>query len=218
MTTSVISGNLIQQSASASNQFSVIGVSPTSAGLVVICDNVCDAAGASSYGIWLNNLTTVAIQTLIHDNAITGIPTGPSDAAFRFSGAGTVTDLVVHDNTLASGTTVYTLAPGLTFGSSVRFHHNIVVGGLSAMFGVSPLTLPPSGVSYTNPGPYSEIVYLQGGKLAGSGSAQGVVKNGHVLVSSGIILKTPLSLVLDPQESFIVYYSVAPTAFKDVKA
>jgi hypothetical protein len=216
-----ITGNMIQQSASASPNFSVIQVAPTGAGLVIIGDNVCDAAGASTYGIWLNNLISTAIQTSIHDNAITGIPTASSAAALRFAGTGVFTDLLVHDNTLASGTTLYTMAPGLSFGSNVRFHHNIEVGGGpgSAGFklGVSPLTLPASGVAYANPGPYTEIVYVQGGVLAGTGSAQGVVKDGHVLADATVILKTALALTLDPGESVTVYYSVAPNAFKDVK-
>ncbi|MFZ0251666.1 MAG: right-handed parallel beta-helix repeat-containing protein [Acidimicrobiales bacterium] len=213
-----ITGNIVHQSTSASASFSVIQVLPTGAGLVVIGDNICDAAGASPYAIWLNNLTSVAIQTLIHDNAITGVPLGSSNAAFRFSGAGVVTDMVVHDNTIGSGITVYTVAPGLSLGGNVRFHDNIVVGPLAATFGVSPLSLPPSGTAYTNPGPYTELVYLQGGKLAGTGTAQGVMKDGRVIVAGTIILKTPLTLSLQPGESFTAYYSVAPNAFKDVKS
>jgi hypothetical protein len=60
-------------------------------------------------------------------------------------------------------------------------------------------------------------VYLQGGKLSGTGTAQGVVKNGHVIAQASIILKVALTVALDPGESVTVYYSVAPTAFKDVK-
>ena len=209
-----ITGNVIQQSSSASASFSVIQVSPAGPGLVLIGDNVCDAAGASSYGIWLNNVTETAIQTVIHDNAITGIPTASSNAAFRFAGAGTFTDLLVHDNTIGAGTLVYSMPVSLSFGANVRFHHNIVVGGPAAGFGVSPVTLPPSGTAYTNPGPYSEIAYVQGGKLTGSG----VVKNGHSIVPGSVIMKTPMAIALDPSESFTVNYTVAPTAWKDIKA
>jgi len=213
-----ITGNVIHQSTSASASFSVIQVSPANAGLILIADNILDAAGASSWGIWLNNLTSTAVQTVLHDNAITGVPTGSSNAAFRFAGAGTVTDLLVHDNTIGAGTPVYSMAPGLTFGSNVRFSRNIIVGGTAAGLGVTPVALPPSGTAYTNPGPYSEVFYVQGGKLiAGTGTAQGVVKDGHVLVPGSVVLKTPVSVVLNPGEALTVYYSVVPTAWKDVK-
>ena len=56
----------------------------------------------------------------MHDNTITGIPTGSSNAAFRFAGAGTVTDLLVHDNTVGASIPVYSMAPGLCFGTNVR--------------------------------------------------------------------------------------------------
>jgi hypothetical protein len=213
-----VTGNIIHQSTSASASFSVIQVSPANAGLILIADNICDAAGASSYGIWLNNLTSTAVQTVIHDNAITGVPTASSNAAFRFAGAGTLTDLLVHDNTIGASIPVYSMAPGLSFGSNVRFSRNIIVGGTAAGLGVTPVTLPPSGTAYANPGPYSEVVYIQGGKLVpGTGPTTGVVKNGHVLVPGSVVLKTPVSIVLDPGESLTVYYSVAPTAWKDVK-
>ena len=142
----------------------------------------------------------------------------PLYAAFRFAGAGTVTDLLVHDNTIGASIPVYSMAPGLSFGTNVRFSRNIIVGGAAAGLGVTPVTLPPSGTAFTNPGPYSEVVYIQGGKLlTGTGATQGVVKNGHVLVPGSVVLKTPVSVVLDPGESLTVYYSVVPTAWKDVK-
>jgi Pectate lyase superfamily protein len=216
-----VTGNMIQQSTSSDAGFGVIQVSPTGAGLVVIGDNVCDAAGGSSYGIWLNNLISTPIQTSIHDNAIAGIPAVSSAAALRLAGSGVFTDLLVHDNTIAAGTALYTMAPGLSFGNNVRFHHNIVVGQTpdspTVGLGLSPLSLPASGTAYTNPGPFTEIVYVQGGKLTGTGAAQGVVKNGHVLAAASIILKTALAITLDPGEAITVYYTVAPTAFKDVK-
>jgi hypothetical protein len=216
-----ITGNVIQQSAASSPSFSVIQISPTGVGLVIIGDNVCDAAGGSSYGIWLDNLISASIQTSIHDNAIVGIPTASSAAAFRFAGSGTFTDLLIHDNTISTGTLLYSMAPGLTFGNNVRFHHNIVAGNApdspTVGLGLGPLTLPASGTAYTNTGPFTEIVYIQGGKLTGTGSAQGVVKNGHVLATASIVLKTALAVTLDPGESLTVYYTVAPNAFKDVK-
>jgi hypothetical protein len=43
------------------------------------------------------------------------------------------------------------------------------------------------------------------------------VKNGHVIAQASIVLKIALTVALDPGESVTVYYSVAPTAFKDVK-
>jgi hypothetical protein len=125
---------------------------------------------------------------------------------------------LVHDNTIGASIPVYSMAPGLSFGSNVRFSRNIIVGGTAAGLGVTPVTLPPSGTAYANPGPYSEVVYIQGGKLVpGTGPTTGVVKNGHVLVPGSVVLKTPVSIVLDPGESLTVYYSVAPTAWKDVK-
>jgi hypothetical protein len=211
----VISGNIVHQSSSADTGFGVITLSPSNSGLVMMADNVLDAAGASQYGVLVNNLTATSIQTVIHDNTVSGIPTAPNNAAFRFSGAGVVTDLLVHDNSIGSGIPVYTITPGLTFGSNVRFSHNIVVGGAPG-FGITPVTLPGSGVAFTNPGPYTEVLYLQGGKL-GPGAA-GVEKNGRVLVPAGVILKTPLAVWLDPGESVTVFYAVTPQAWKDIKA
>jgi hypothetical protein len=209
----VVTGNIVHQSGSADTGFGVIQVSPANAGLVVIADNVLDAASASQYGVLLDNLTSVSVQTLIHDNTVVDIPTAPDNAAFRFGGAGVVTDLVVHDNSIGSGIPIYTTAPGLSFGTNVRFDDNIVVGGAPG-FGVTPVTLPASGSPYTNPGPYKEILYLQGGRL---GPGSGVVKNGRNLVPSGVIMKTPVAVWLDPQESVTVYYTVTPVAWKDIK-
>ena len=137
-------------------------------------------------------------------------------AAIRLAGAGTITDLLVHDNTIASNTQLYTTTTGVSFGNNVHFHHNIVVGGSSP--GVSLISvLPASGTPYTNPGPFTEIVYLQGGVLTGTGTSQGVTKNGFVLAPVGAKLNTALAVILDPNESFTVYYTVAPTAHKDVR-
>ena len=217
-----ITGNALTQSPVAKTGFGVIEVSPSGPGLVVIADNVMDANNATQFGVILHNLTSTSIQTTIHDNTIAGIPSTVGCSPFRFDGVGTVTDLLVHDNLVstASTTALYTILPGLTLGNNVRFHHNTSVGvptdGTLGL-GLSPLSLPASGTPYTNPGPYSEIVYLQGGKLSGTGTAQGVVKNGHVIAQASIILKVALTVALDPGESVTVYYSVAPTAFKDVK-
>ena len=217
-----ITGNALTQSPVAKTGFGVIEVSPSGPGLVVIADNVMDANNATQFGVILHNLTSTSIQTTIHDNTIAGIPSTVGCSPFRFDGVGTVTDLLVHDNLVstASTTALYTILPGLTLGNNVRFHHNTSVGvptdGTLGL-GLSPLSLPASGTPNTNPGPYSEIVYLQGGKLSGTGTAQGVVKNGHVIAQASIILKVALTVALDPGESVTVYYSVAPTAFKDVK-
>jgi hypothetical protein len=217
-----ITGNVLVQSAAAHTGYGVIEVSPSGVGLVIIGDNVCDANGATQYGVWLQNLISASIQTAIHDNAISGIPGNPGCTPFHFSGAGTVTDLLVHDNLVSTGgSTLYTTTPAVTLGNNVRFHHNTVVGvatdSSTLGLGLSPLTLPASGSPYANTGPYTEIVYLQGGKLSGTGTAQGVVKNGHVIAVSSIPLKTALSVTLDPGEALTVYYTTAPTAFKDVK-
>ncbi len=209
----VVTGNIVHQSSAAAAGFGVIEVSPTNAGLIVIADNVLDAQSATQYAVLVDNLTSTSLQTVIHDNTILGIPSGASNAAFRFSGAGVVTDLLVHDNTIGSGIVVYTLLPGLSFGANVRFVHNIVVGGAPG-FGVSPVTLPASGSAYTNPGPYTEILYLQGGRL---GPHSGVVKDGRDIVPSGVVLKTPAAIWLDPGESVTTTYTVAPTAWKDIK-
>jgi hypothetical protein len=211
-----ITGNVVVQSTAASDTFACIQVEPTGPGLVTIGDNVCDGGGASGFGIWLNNLVSAAVQVTVHDNAITGIETGSSFAAIRLSGAGTVTDLLVHDNTVGSGIPLYTVAPGISFGNNVRFHDNIVIG--QSVPGLSRFTLPASGTAYVNTGPFREIIYLLGGKLKTSGSNQGVMKNGKVLVPSSVDLKTPVSIELEPGESLTVYYSTAPTAHRDVKS
>jgi hypothetical protein len=211
-----ILGNVIHQSTVASATFGPIQVEPAGAGLIVIGDNVCDGGGSSGFGILLANVSLGALQTTIHDNAITGIRSGPSYGAIRFAGTGTCTDLLVHDNTVGSGIPLYTITSGLTFGSNVRFHDNIVVG--AAPTGLSKFSLPPSGYPYTNTGPFTEIVYIQGGTLTVSGVNQGVMKNNHVLVPSGVSLKTPVAVELQPGESVTVYYSAAPTAHRDVKS
>jgi hypothetical protein len=213
----VVTGNIVHQSTGATTGFGVIELSPTNAGLVVVADNVLDAAGASQYGILVSNLTSTSVQLSIHDNTIAGVPTtppAPNNAALRFSGAGVLTDCLVHDNSIGSGIPVYTTTPGLTFGSNVRFSHNIVVGGAPG-FGVTPVTLPATGVAYTNTGPYTEVVYLQGGKL---GPGVGVQKNGRNIVPAGVVMKTPVAVWLDPGESVTVTYTAAPQAWKDIKA
>jgi hypothetical protein len=217
-----ITGNVLTQSPIAKPGFGIIEVSPSGPGLLVIADNVMDANNATQFGVILHNLTATSIQTTIHDNTIAKIPSTVGCSPFRFDGAGTVTDLLVHDNLVstASTTALYTLLPGLTLGNNVRFHHNTSVGvptDDTLGLGLTPLTLPASGTPYTNPGPYTEIVYVQGGKLSGTGTAQGVVKNGHVIAAASIILKIALAITLDPGESITVYYSIAPTSFKDVK-
>jgi hypothetical protein len=211
-----IVGNVITQSTGASASYAVIQIAPSGPGMIVIADNVCDAAGGSIYGIWLENLVSTALQVSIHDNTSAGIPSIPMAAAFRLAGAGTITDLLVHDNTVAAGTQLYTTSAGVTFGNNVHFHHNIVVEGSSP--GVSLINvLPASGTPYTNPGPFTEIVYLQGGSLTGTGTSQGVTKNGLVLAPAGANLSTALAVLLDPNESLTVYYTIAPTAHKDVR-
>jgi len=218
-----ITGNLLTQSSIAMPGFGVIEVSPSGPGLLVIADNIMDAAGATQYGVILHNLTATSVQTSIHDNVITGIPSTAGCSPFRFDGTGTVTDILVHDNLVSTeGTTVmYHLASGLTLGNNVLFHHNTAVGvptnSAALGLGLSPLSLPASGTPYTNPGPYTEIVYIQGGRLSGTGSTQGVVKNGHVIAQASLILKVALTVTLEPGESVTVYYSVAPNTFKDVK-
>jgi hypothetical protein len=217
-----ITGNVLTMSPIAKPGFGVVEVSPSGPGLVVIADNVMDANNATQFGVILHNLTATSIQTTIHDNTIAGIPSTVGCSPFRFNGAGAVTDLLVHDNLVstASTTALYTILPGLTLGNNVRFHHNTSVGvptdGTLGL-GLTPLSLPASGTPYTNPGPYTEIVYIQGGKLSGTGSAQGIVKNGHVIAQASIVLKIALAVTLDPGESITVYYSVAPNTFKDVK-
>jgi hypothetical protein len=218
-----IVGNLVTQSTSANATDGVIEVSPTvtptAIGLIVVGDNVIDGAGVSNYGISILSLISQSAQLSIHDNAITGIASAPpslvSPTAVHFAGAGTVTDIVVHDNTIGSGIGLYSVATGLTLGTNVRFHDNIVVG--TGVTGLSDLTLPVSGTPYVNNSPFREVVYLQGGKLTGTGANQGVVKNGRAFVSSNLKMTFPMAITLDPGESFTVYYTAAPNAWKDVK-
>jgi hypothetical protein len=212
-------GNVIHQSASATAAFGVLEVSPTGTqpGLIVVGDNVIDGGGASNYGICVKNLVSEAVQITIHDNAFAGIAstTLVVPAAVHFAGAGTATDVLVHDNTIASGISLYSVASGLTLGGNVRFHDNIIVGVGDA--GMGDLTLPASGTPYVNTTPFTQVVYLQGGTLSGSGTTQGVVKNGRAFVNAGLKLTFPMPIVLEPGESFTVYYTVAPSAWKDVK-
>lgn len=220
-----ITGNVLVQATTAETGFGVIEVAPSGVGLIVIGDNVIDGGGATQFGVFLDNLISTSIQTSIHDNAITGIPASAGGAAFRFAGAGTVTDLLVHDNLIDQAGSVpplYTTTPGLTLGNNVRMHHNTIVGVVpnndgTLGFGLNTLHLPASGTAYTNTSPFTEIVYIQGGKLTGTGTAQGVTKDGHVLAVASVPLKNPLSVMLDPGESITVYYTVAPTTYKDVK-
>ena len=98
----------------------------------------------------------------------------------------------MHDNTIGAGIPVYSMAPGLSFGTNVRFSRNIIVVGTPAGLGVTPVNLPASGTPYTNPGPYSEVVYVQGGKLVRYWVRSRCVKGGHVIASGSVILKTPV--------------------------
>ena len=154
---------------------------------------------------------------MIHDNAITGIAstTLVVPVAVHFTGAGTVTDIVLHDNSVSSGIGLYSVASGLTLGGNVRFHDNVVVG--TGVPGLVDLTLPASGTPYVNSTPFREVVYVQGGTLSGTGPAQGIVKNGNDFVNSSLKLTFPMPISLDPGESFTVYYTVAPSAWKDTK-
>lgn len=208
-----VTGNVIQQFAlTTPSVHGVIEVSPTGAGTVLIGNNVCDGANGFDYGIWLIGLISSAAQVSVHDNGVTGT----AIAALRLSGTGSVTDIVVHDNTLAQGIALYSLDAGLTLGANVRFHDNIVVGaGNSGLVGT---VLPASGSPYTNSTPFTEVIYLQGGVLSGSGTTNGVVKNGHVLVDSSLKMTFPMAITLQPGESITVYYVTAPNIWKDVKS
>ena len=212
-----IVGNVVTQSASAVATYGVIEVSPTGSGLLVIGDNVIDGAGVSNYGICVKSLISQAVQLMIHDNAITGMAstTLVVPVAVHFAGAGTVTDILLHDNSVSSGIGLYSVASGLTLGGNVRFHDNVVVG--TGVPGLVDLTLPASGTPYVNNTPFREVVYVQGGTLSGTGPAQGIVKNGNDFVNSNLKLTFPMPISLDPGESFTVYYTVAPSAWKDTK-
>jgi len=215
----VVTGNVIVQDTDANPNHACIEVAPSGPGMVVIADNICDGSDSSPFAIWLQNLISAAAQVVIHDNAMTGM----TAAALHFSGAGQFTDVFVHDNTISSTINLYSITPGLSFGSNVLFHDNVIVGYVPDP-GVASIVLPPSGTAYVNTGPYSEVVYLQGGKLSGTGTTQGVVKAGNngapsrVLVPASIVLKTPVVVFLDPGESLTVYYTIAPNASKDVRA
>ena len=212
-----IVGNLVTQSASATATYGAIEISPTGAGLIVIGDNVIDGSGVSNYAVCVKSLISEAVQLSIHDNAITGLAstTQVVPVAVRFSGAGTATDIVLHDNTISSGIGLYSVATGLTLGSNVRFHDNVIVG--AGPSGLVDLTLPASGTPYVNNTPYPQVLYLQGGTLSGTGPNQGVVKNGNAFVSSNLKLTFPMAIPLDPGESVTVYYTAAPSAWKDTK-
>jgi hypothetical protein len=43
------------------------------------------------------------------------------------------------------------------------------------------------------------------------------MKNTKILVKTGVVLKTPVTIELQPGESFTVYYNVAPTFHIDTK-
>ena len=171
----------------------------------------------SNYGICVKDLISAPAQVSIHDNAFSGVASNNDvvPVAVHFAGAGTFTDVLLHDNTVASGISLYSVASGLTLGGNVLFHDNIVVG--VGVIGVSDIILPASGTPYVNTGPFLEIVYLQGGTLNGTGTTQGVVKNGRAFVNAGRKMTFPMPIVLEPGESFTVYYSVSPSAWKDVK-
>lgn len=208
-----VTGNVIQQgNLSTPAVYGVIEVSPTGVGLVLVGDNVCDGAGWFDFGIWVMNLVTGQVQLSIHDNAVSGAKI----AAFRFSGSGSPTDVLVHDNTIASGISLYTLDAGLTPGGNFRLHDNIVVGATNA--GLAGFSLPASGTPYVNNSLFTEIVYLQGGVLAGAGTANGVVKDNHVLVQSDLRITFPMGIMLQPGEAITVYYSTAPSAWRDIKS
>ena len=212
-----IVGNIVTQSTAATATYGVIEISPTGSGLIVIGDNVLDGAGISNYAICVKSLISEAVQISIHDNAITGMgsTTLVVPVAVRFSGAGTATDILIHDNTIGSGIGLYSVATGLTLGGNVRFHDNVVVG--VGVTGLVDLTLPASGTPYVNSTPFKEVIYLQGGTLSGTGPAQGVVKNGNAFVNSSLKMTFPMPISLDPGESFTVYYTVVPSAWKDTK-
>jgi hypothetical protein len=110
---------------------------------------------------------------------------------------------------------LYSVATGLTLGSNVRFHDNVIVG--AGPQGLVDLTLPASGTPYVNNTPYPQVLYLQGGTLSGTGPNQGVVKNGNAFVNSNLKLTFPMAIPLDPGESVTVFYTVAPSAWKDTK-
>ena len=84
----------------------------------------------SNYAICVKSLISEAVQISIHDNAVTGMGSTSLvvPVAVRFSGAGTATDILIHDNTIGSGIGLYSVATGLTLGGNVRFHDNVIVG------------------------------------------------------------------------------------------
>ena len=212
-----IVGNIVTQSTSAVATYGVIEVSPTGSGLFVIGDNVIDGAGVSNYGICVKSLISEAVQLMIHDNAITGIAstTLVVPVAVHFAGAGTATDILLHDN-----------SDGLWYRVVFRRFRSDA-GGQRAVprqrrrrdGGAGTRRPDAAGIGHSlreqHPVPGGRL--RAGGTLSGTGPAQGIVKNGNDFVNANLKLTFPMPISLDPGESFTVYYTTVPSAWKDTK-
>jgi hypothetical protein len=108
----------------------------------------------------------------------------------RIEGSG---DTYIHDFTLTADTTWDQVIQTATTATS-------------AGAGVSAVTVGASPWTYTNADHSIEALYIKGGTVSA------VTKN-----SAAIFAQSNVSVLLNPGEAVTVTYSVAPTAFKDVK-